>query len=95
MSDPNPSLPRTHGQNRITASNLQPQPKDEPQPNPKKVAQMLADSVELAPTVVIPLEVKTGSRNVCHDNQNDGGAAMINLINHEDGHEYLVIVMRK
>jgi hypothetical protein len=87
--DPNPTPQRTHGQSKTTASRRR------PAPNPQKVAQMLADSVELAPTVVIPLEVKTGSRNVCHDSPSDGGVAMINVTNREDGHEYLVLVIRK
>lgn len=81
----------TPGQSKPTALSLVPAP----QPNPLKVAHMIGDSVEMAAKVVIPLEVRTGARSLDSSSRGDGGAALLNVLNTEDGIEYLVLVMRK
>lgn len=83
----------TPGQSKITAS----LPANEPPPaNPLRVAHMTADALEMAPRIQIPLEVRVGARRIEHSpNPNDGGTAMLNVHNPEDGHEYLILVIRK
>lgn len=66
-----------------------------PAPNPLKVAHMVAECLEIAPRVTYPLEVKTGAHLVPEYDLPALPLAVIDLRNHEDGHEYTVMVMLK
>ncbi len=90
-----PSHPRTHGQSRTTGSSQSPS-SEQPTPNPLRVGHMIADSLEMAPSIQIPLEVRIGARRVeGSPNPSDGGTAMLNVHNTEDKHEYLILIIRK
>lgn len=76
-SPKNPSTGRGRSRNSET-----------PPPNPLKVAHMVADSIELAPKVVIPLEVAIGARY-----HSDRPGAMVTVLNREDGRRYSILVL--
>lgn len=57
--------------------------------NPLKIAQMLAELVEMSPAVVYPLQLKAGARTVLHtQNQH----AILDVTNTEDGTTYQITV---
>lgn len=79
---------RTPGQKRSTKSS------PPPSPNPVKVAKMVADALEIAPRVMIPLEVRVGAREpLSPPVPNCPKSAVIDVLNHEDGQQYLVVII--
>ena len=84
-----PQPPRKSGRGRKSSTKSSPL-KD---PNPLRVAHMVADSVEMAPRLAIPLEVRIGARLNYPEFPN--GSALLDLHNTEDGREYQIIVLLK
>lgn len=64
-------------------------------PDPVKVAKMVADALEIAPRVMIPLEVRIGARDTHLTMRFNERSGMIDVLNTEDGHEYQILVIRK
>ncbi len=63
-------------------------------PDRLKTAQMVADAIEMAPKLAIPLEVRVGARLQNHPNDL-GQPAIVTVLNVEDGHEYEILVRVK
>lgn len=88
FGDPRPI--RRRGRGLKVISGLPPRPDPQPTPpDPLKVASMVQAALEIAPRIMIPLEVRTGSRQ--HPEHPD--EAVLNVLNREDGTEYMVMVM--
>lgn len=82
-------MPSTPGRSRSTGSRRR------KSPDPVKVAKMVADALEIAPRVMIPLEVRIGARETHLLMRFNDRSGVIDVLNTEDGNEYQILVISK
>lgn len=91
FGDPRPIRRRGRGLKVSSASRQRPDPQPTP-PNPLKVGSMVQAALEIAPRMMIPLEVITGAR-LQFPNLPQHSALLD--VRTEDGNEYTVLVISK
>lgn len=87
-------MKRTPGRSKITGSPRRKRLAKSP-PNALLAAQMVAEMIEIAPSVVYPLQIQTGARTIHLAMRPGEDNAMIDVLNTQDGNEYQILVMRK
>lgn len=97
FGDPRPirrKTPKPLGRGLKVTSASRQRPDPQPMtPDPLKVASMVQAALEIAPRIMIPLEVRAGAREAYSILIEDQPHAVLDVLNHEDGNQYMVMVM--